>query len=309
LFECYDDLFYSFFPAQYWQGIGTAGSTLMSNVDIDMDIATTMSKVDSRQGSVPFIHFGLIELEKDMGFVVGGFSRVYFGKYNNKQIALKMLYVMELTPRTVSDFCQEARLLSKLKHDNVIQCRGVCVMPPAISIVLEFCKYGSLFDVLYKPRNNKQSFFAQGLKIVFGQDFTGKDMQNEITSPLGSEGDRGSNGRQSFTERRSMTDKRSLTDRLSANEVQMPKRGSSESDSFSENLMRAAHPSGGSNVGLDSAMPTNRDSFVSKKSHASSGGHREASHIHSSSLNDPRKLLLAHSQAKVLKLILLHLMI
>ena len=47
---------------------------------------------------------------------------------------------------------QEARILNVLRHPNVIKCFGVSIMPPAVSIVLEFCKYGSLYDVLYKTK-------------------------------------------------------------------------------------------------------------------------------------------------------------
>ena len=267
----------------YWQGIGTAGSSLLKNLDVDMDIATTMSKVDSSSGSVPSIHFGLIELEKDMGFVAGGFSRVYFGKYNNSAIALKMLYVMELTPQTVAEFCQEAKLLTLLKHDNVIQCRGVCVMPPAISIVLEFCKYGSLFDVLYKARNTKKNFFAQGLKIIFGQEFSRGDSMSEVRSPFSTDGD---DHRRSFVDKKSVSDRRSFTERKSLTE--MPPRSSSES---SQSLNERIDPKGG----------TNRNSYTKGSSNHSNtiGRPREKSLAQSTSLNDPKKILFAHSHAKV----------
>ena len=83
-----------------------------------MSVADTLSKVGSKQGSsVPFIHFGLIELAKDMGFVAGGFSRVYFGRYKNQPIALKMLFVVDLTPEPVKEFCKEVSLLRKLKNE------------------------------------------------------------------------------------------------------------------------------------------------------------------------------------------------
>lgn len=157
--------------SQYWQGIGVAENPLTGAWEIDMSIADTMSKVDSRQGSsVPFIHFGLIELTKDMGFVAGGFSRVYFGQYKQQPIALKMLFVVDLTPQSVKEFCKEAKLLIKLKNENVIICKGVSVMPPAVSIVLEFCKHGSLFDLLYKERNPRKNFYQHSLNVLLGYD-------------------------------------------------------------------------------------------------------------------------------------------
>jgi serine/threonine protein kinase len=157
--------------SQYWQGIGVDANPLTGAWDIDMSTADTISKVDSRSRSgVPFIHFGLIELTKDMGFVAGGFSRVYFGHYKKQPIALKMLFVVDLTPESVKDFYSEAKLLIKVKNENVIECLGVSVMPPAVCIVLEFCKHGSLFDVLYKERSTKKNFYKQSLNALLGQD-------------------------------------------------------------------------------------------------------------------------------------------
>jgi hypothetical protein len=139
---------------------------------------------------VKFIHFGLIDLAKDSGFVAGGFSRVYFGSYKSQQIALKMLYVMDLTPESISQFCEEARMLHQLRHENVIQCLGVSIMPPAVSIVLEFCKYGSLFDFLYKPRTSgRKSVFIPSMRLS----------ASDTSSPLAdNRGTNGSMGRNSF---------------------------------------------------------------------------------------------------------------
>ncbi len=51
------------------------------------------------------------------------------------QVAIKFLFCIELTPDRVVDFCNEATLLNSLQHPNVVQCFGVAIMPPAISLV------------------------------------------------------------------------------------------------------------------------------------------------------------------------------
>ena len=66
-----------------------------------------------------------------------------------EEVAIKILFCMELTPESVVTFCEEASLLYSLRHANIVSCYGVSIMPPAVSIVTEFCHFGSLFDFLY----------------------------------------------------------------------------------------------------------------------------------------------------------------
>lgn len=40
-------------------------------------------------------------------------------------------------------------MLNSLQHPNIVKCYGVAIMPPAISLVSEYCTYGSLFDFLH----------------------------------------------------------------------------------------------------------------------------------------------------------------
>ena len=51
------------------------------------------------------------------------------------QVAVKTLFCIELTHEKVVEFCDEAGLLNALKHDNILFCNGVAVMPPAICLV------------------------------------------------------------------------------------------------------------------------------------------------------------------------------
>ena len=117
---------------------------------------TTIERVSTRK--FPIFHFGLIKFEKRMAYVAGGFSRVYFGYIATRKVALKMLFAIELCPSDVQEFYKEAATLDQLRHPNIIEIIGVCVMPPALTLVLEYCKYGSLFEFLYnaKPKKKKK---------------------------------------------------------------------------------------------------------------------------------------------------------
>lgn len=59
-----------------------------------------------------------------------------------------MIYCPELDPASVNSFYHEASLLSRLKHPNVLEIYGICVRPPSISLVMELCPNGNLYEYL-----------------------------------------------------------------------------------------------------------------------------------------------------------------
>jgi serine/threonine protein kinase len=153
----------------YWQGIITstmADSATMRKAPSEADIRTPLigTSFDSQTAvalaegmdSLPcdVINWAHVSLEKSQNsgghrsiLGAGGTSRVFKGKYKNVPVAIKMLYCVTLTPETVANFFQESRLLSRLRHPNVVHMKGVCVTPPSICMVMELCK-GSLYERL-----------------------------------------------------------------------------------------------------------------------------------------------------------------
>ncbi|KAJ1417670.1 hypothetical protein B484DRAFT_453910, partial [Ochromonadaceae sp. CCMP2298] len=149
--------------SQYWQGLMPEAGNPLTQVWDHLGIDTAISMAENleavggggrglgRRDRLPVLHFGLMVFDTDLRYVAGGFSRVYFGTLRRQRVAFKVLFAMELNPEGVREFYKEASVLHELRHPNVVACFGVCVMPPALTIVLESCKYGSLFDFLYKP--------------------------------------------------------------------------------------------------------------------------------------------------------------
>ncbi len=74
---------------------------------------------------------------------------MYFGSYRRQKVAVKMLFVMELTPAIIRNFYVEAQVLVDLQHECIIECKGITILPPAIGVVMQYCANGSLFDFLY----------------------------------------------------------------------------------------------------------------------------------------------------------------
>ena len=116
------------------------------------ELATQM---DNLGKTCRLINFAALALGDDkVGFSketsvmgAGGTSRVFAGRFEGKDVAVKMLYCMTLTKETVANFCAESVLLSTLRHPNVVHVEGVCIIPPSICLVMELCR-GSLFELL-----------------------------------------------------------------------------------------------------------------------------------------------------------------
>lgn len=65
-----------------------------------------------KKSKLSLLHFGLITIDENVGFVSGGFSRVYFGNYKHERVALKVMFAMELSSDDVVDFFTEAKVRS-----------------------------------------------------------------------------------------------------------------------------------------------------------------------------------------------------
>ena len=77
---------------------------------------------------------------------MGQFGEVWEGLWNNTtSVAVKTM-----KPGTVSasEFLQEAKLMKRLLHPNLVQLYAVCTMEEPIYIVNELMKHGSLLDYL-----------------------------------------------------------------------------------------------------------------------------------------------------------------
>ncbi|XP_004839074.3 guanylate cyclase 2G-like [Heterocephalus glaber] len=78
---------------------------------------------------------------------------------------------------------QEVRLMCELRHENIVSFFGVCTEPPNICLVTQYCKKGSLKDVLRNSDHEMDWIF----KISFAYDIV-NGMLFLHRSPLGSHG-------------------------------------------------------------------------------------------------------------------------
>uniref|UniRef100_A0AAR5PZK1 Mitogen-activated protein kinase kinase kinase n=1 Tax=Dendroctonus ponderosae TaxID=77166 RepID=A0AAR5PZK1_DENPD len=74
----------------------------------------------------------------------GGQGAVFAGYLNKTRVAIKK--VAELKDTDIVH-------LRKLNHSNIVKFKGVCTQEPCFCIVMEFCPYGSIFDLLKNQKN------------------------------------------------------------------------------------------------------------------------------------------------------------
>ncbi|XP_056648259.1 mitogen-activated protein kinase kinase kinase 13 isoform X1 [Diorhabda sublineata] len=76
----------------------------------------------------------------------GGQGAVFSGMLNNVQVAVKKVSELKDT---------DIRNLRKLNHPNIVKFKGVCTQETSCyCIVMEFCPYGPLFDLLKNQKNS-----------------------------------------------------------------------------------------------------------------------------------------------------------
>ena len=48
--------------------------------------------------------------------------------------------------------------MNSLNDPNIVRCEGICIMPPALCMLTEYCQHGSLYDFIH--RNGPNSMFS-----------------------------------------------------------------------------------------------------------------------------------------------------
>ncbi|XP_062373919.1 guanylate cyclase 2G [Sardina pilchardus] len=70
------------------------------------------------------------------------------GLYQGNQVAIKYLKNQAVSDVRKPSVIQEFNVMRELKHENLVQFFGVCIEPPNVCLVIQYCKKGSLKDVL-----------------------------------------------------------------------------------------------------------------------------------------------------------------
>ncbi|XP_023237540.1 mitogen-activated protein kinase kinase kinase 13-like isoform X1 [Centruroides sculpturatus] len=106
----------------------------------------------------------------------GAQGAVFLGSLNNELVAVKKVREKSET---------DIRHLRQLKHPNIVTFKGVCTQPPCYCIVMEYCPYGQLYDILKSDREippltvvdwSKQ--IARGMEYLHSEKIIHRDLKS-----------------------------------------------------------------------------------------------------------------------------------
>lgn len=113
----------------------------------------------------------------------GSFGTVYLGSYlNYKEVAIK-----DIKGHLSDDALQEAKLLKKLTHQNIIQCYDIIQTSNQISIIMEFIDGGNLYGYIqrtpqsityWKITKKILSDIAYGMAYLHSQNIVHADLKS-----------------------------------------------------------------------------------------------------------------------------------
>lgn len=104
---------------------------------INSSFQTMMADIDDIA-----VDFAYLQLEQLIG--QGATSKVFRGKLKGKLAAIKLSTPPEITEEVIDVFVSEAKVASELQHKNIVAFLGICVRPPQICMIFEFCDGGNL---------------------------------------------------------------------------------------------------------------------------------------------------------------------
>lgn len=102
-----------------------------------IDKATSNAEIKASQQDDWIIPFESISDLQWLGS--GAQGAVFSGRLNNEIVAVKKVREQKET---------DVRHLRKLNHPNIVKFKGVCTQAPCYCIIMEFCPYGPLYNLL-----------------------------------------------------------------------------------------------------------------------------------------------------------------
>ena len=77
---------------------------------------------------------------------------IYKAKWLCIDIAVKVIFDPKITEDLLEEFNNEIKMLSYLRHPNIVLLIGICTKPQKLAIMTEYFEQGSLFDLLHKSK-------------------------------------------------------------------------------------------------------------------------------------------------------------
>ncbi|KAJ3322751.1 hypothetical protein HDV06_002802 [Boothiomyces sp. JEL0866] len=116
-----------------------------------------LSKVSDKKDEVKQMDSGVkievqviksLSLQIDNMLGKGGIAQVYVARWDSELVAVKKLNVPQMSKKDVKDFYNEANIMYRTRHPNVVLLQGIVQEPENYMLVMELMEKGSLFNLL-----------------------------------------------------------------------------------------------------------------------------------------------------------------
>lgn len=116
----------------------------------------------------------------------GAYGSVYKAQLPcGKVVAIKKLHSYEAeVPAFDESFRNEARILSKIKHRNIVKLYGFCLHKRIMFLIYEYMEKGSLFSVLYDEVKAVEFNWRKRLNVVKGVAFGLSYLHHDCTPAI-----------------------------------------------------------------------------------------------------------------------------
>ncbi|MED6210726.1 hypothetical protein PIB30_066797 [Stylosanthes scabra] len=124
----------------------------------------------------------------DMRYCIGtgAYGSVYKAKLpSGKSVALKKLHgIVSENPSFYRSFNNEIKVLSKIRHRNIIRLHGYCLHNKCMFLIYEYMEKGSLFYNLAIDEEAQELNWNKRVNIIKGTAFALTHMHNHCTPPI-----------------------------------------------------------------------------------------------------------------------------
>lgn len=152
----------------WWTGkIGDQVGIFPSNFVTDRDLMEADNLPTEIQPAQ--IEFSELDLKEIIG--QGGFSKVRRGFWLEKEVAVKTQNQDDDPARTYENVLKEAKLFWSLKHENIVELYGACLVEPNFCLVMEFARGGPLNRILAEHKIPPDVLVGWATQIARGMQY------------------------------------------------------------------------------------------------------------------------------------------
>ncbi|KAK1616186.1 hypothetical protein QYE76_021703 [Lolium multiflorum] len=124
-----------------------------SSVTMDKLSCSSTKTISSVMDDVAEYEISWEDLEIGDRIGLGSYGEVYHADWNGTEVAVKKFLDQDVSGVALEQFKCEVRIMSRLRHPNVVLFLGYVTHPPNLSILTEYLPRGSLYRLLHRPNS------------------------------------------------------------------------------------------------------------------------------------------------------------